>query len=172
MDKKKALVIIDMQMGFMNDNTKHLEDKIEKFINEHEGVFDKIIATAYINSEHTACYVFEHWDKCMANTVDTYLVPKVHSKIDICFEKDVYSCYSEKFKEYLRHFGIEEVYLCGVNTGCCVLHSAFDMYNDLVSCYVIEDLCGSTSGSKSHEAAIQVLEECITKDRVIHSSSV
>ena len=59
------------------------------------------------------------------------------------------------------------VYFAGVNTGCCVLHSAFDFYDDLVDCTVIEDLCGSTSGIKEHEEGISVLRSCITKERVV-----
>lgn len=167
--KRKALVVIDMQMGFMNEHTDHLEQKISDFIELHGEEFSVIIGTKYINNENTACYIFEKWTQCMADTVETYLVPKVSSKVEKIFEKSVYSCYSVEFKEYLKAMQIEEVYMCGVNTGCCVLHSAFDAYNDLVSCYVIADLCGSTSGNQSHECALQVLRECITEQRVINS---
>ena len=48
-----------------------------------------------------------------------------------------------------------------------MLHSAFDFYNDLVDCSVIEDLCGSTSGIREHEAALIVLRSCITEERVV-----
>lgn len=167
--KRKALVVIDMQMGFMNEHTAHLEQKIRDYIDEHREEFYVIIGTKYINNENTACYIFEKWTQCMAGTVETYLVPKVSSKVEKIFEKSVYSCYSAEFKEYLKAMQIEEVYMCGVNTGCCVLHSAFDAYNDLVSCYVIADLCGSTSGNQSHECALQVLRECITEQRVVNS---
>ena len=48
-----------------------------------------------------------------------------------------------------------------------MLHSAFDFYNDLADCSVIEDLCGSTSGIREHEAALIVLRSCITEERVV-----
>jgi nicotinamidase-related amidase len=89
---------------------------------------------------------------------------------DITFQKSVYSCYNDEFKQYLKENDINELFMCGVNTGCCVLHSAFDTYNDLVSTYVIQDLCGSTSGFQPHLNAIQVLRECITRDRVVTTS--
>lgn len=166
---KKALVIIDMQVGFMNEHTEHLEQRIRDYIDSHGEEFDTIIGTKYINNENTACYIFEKWTNCMANTVETYLVPKISNKVDKVFEKSIYSCYSKEFKEYIKAMNIDDVYMCGVNTGCCVLHSAFDAYNDVVSCYVIADLCGSTSGIESHERAIELLKECITKERVIKS---
>jgi nicotinamidase-related amidase len=91
---------------------------------------------------------------------------------DVIFDKNVYSCYNEEFRKYLRENDIDELYFCGVNTGCCVLHSAFDSYNDLVSTYVIEDLCGSTNGVSSHNCAIQILSECITRNRIINETWV
>jgi nicotinamidase-related amidase len=55
----RALVVIDMQNGFINKSTKPLVKYISRFINEHGAYFDKIIATRYINNSHTPCYIFE-----------------------------------------------------------------------------------------------------------------
>lgn len=168
-DTKRILVIIDMQKGFMNQHTQHLADRIRQYAFKNRNFFKYIITTKYINHEGTACYQFEKWYKCMHDTEEAGLVPEVEELSAINVEKDKYSCYNTDFQNLLKGLHLNEVYLCGVNTGCCVLHSAFDMYNDLISCYVIEDLCGSTSGPDSHKAAIKVLSECITKDRVIQS---
>ena len=64
---------------------------------------------------------------------------------------------------------IRLIVFCGVNTGCCVLASVMNAYDSVFDVTVIEDLCASTSGVASHEAGIQILKECITKDRVITS---
>lgn len=168
-DKKQALVIIDMQKGFMNDHTKHLPKKIIEFLNHEGHNFDYIITTRYVNHENTACYVFEGWKECMEGTAESELVSEFRQLQHFNVDKDKYSCYNTEFKNLIHGLHIDEIYLCGVNTGCCVLHSAFDMYNDLLSVYVIEDLCGSTSGPDSHRAAIKVLNECITPQRVIAS---
>ena len=85
------------------------------------------------------------------------------------FDKDKYSCWNEEMKQFIRDNGVEKIYFAGVNTGCCVLNSVLDCYNDVVDCTVIEDLCGSTSGIKEHEAALTVLRSCITQERVISS---
>lgn len=168
MEKKQALVIIDMQKGFINQHTAHLPKRIQEYIDREGYNFDKIITTRYLNHENTACYVFEEWKECMVGSEDSTLVSEFTGQY-VNVDKDKYSCYNTDFKNIIRGLGITDVFLCGVNTGCCVLHSAFDMYNDLVSVYVIEDLCGSTSGPESHAAAIQVLRECITRKRVINS---
>lgn len=166
---KNALVIIDMQIGFINNNTKHLPDKISDFIDNNRDKFDIILATQYINHENTPCYIFDGWKDCMEGTDEIKIVSAISSKVDCVIQKDVYSCWCKDLIDKLNNLNIDKVYFVGVNTGCCVLHSAFDAYNSLQDCAVIEDLCGSTSGYDSHKVALQVLRECITKQRVIKS---
>ena len=162
---KNCLVIIDMQVGFMNDNTKHLIEPMIDFIKNNK--FDYIAATRYINHENTACYVFEKWKGCMQGTSDVEVVDELKPFINKTFDKDKYSCWNEEFKQYVKENNIKKLTFVGVNTGCCVLHSVYDAYNDLMECEVISNLCGSTSGEQSHKAALRILRECITQERVI-----
>lgn len=159
-------LIIDMQNGFINNNTQHLVEKICDF---RAGIANHVITagTRYVNHEHTACYVFEGWKSCMAGAEEAEIVPELRGCMQRVFDKDKYSCWNEEMKAFIRDNEIKKIYFVGVNTGCCVLHSAMDCYNDLVDCAVIEDLCGSTSGIEEHEAALVVLRSCITKERVI-----
>ena len=103
----------------------------------------------------------------MAGTEEAEIIPTLRPFMARVFDKDKYSCWNDEMKAFIRDNEIEKVYFAGVNTGCCVLHSVFDFYNDLVDCSVIEDLCGSTSGVREHEAALIVLRSCITDGRVI-----
>ena len=164
--KKTLFLIIDMQNGFINRNTEGIDNRILKFLDR---IRDRVIAagTRYVNHEHTACYIFEGWKACMAGTEEAEIIPTLRPFMARVFDKDKYSCWNDEMKAFIRDNEIEKVYFAGVNTGCCVLHSAFDFYNDLVDCSVIEDLCGSTSGVREHEAALIVLRSCITDRRVI-----
>lgn len=159
-------LIIDMQNGFINNHTEGLVEKIHDFQTD---IADHVITagTRYVNHDHTACYVFEGWKSCMAGTKEAEVVPELWGCMQRVFDKDKYSCWNEEMKAFIRDNKVKKVYFAGVNTGCCVLHSAMDFYNDLVDCAVIEDLCGSTSGKEEHEAALVVLRSCITKQRVI-----
>lgn len=159
-------LIIDMQNGFINNFTEHLVEKIQDF---QTSIAAHVLTagTRYVNHEHTACYLFEGWKSCMAGTKEAEIVPELRGCMQRVFDKDKYSCWNDEMKAFIRDNEIEKIYFAGVNTGCCVLHSAMDCYNDLVDCAVIEDLCGSTSGMEEHEAALVVLRSCITKERVI-----
>lgn len=169
MEKTRALVIIDMQKGFINDKTAHLPNLILDYANTHH--FDHILGTAYINNENTACYIFEKWYKCMEGSEEAEIVPELKPIIGKVFNKGKYSCWNEEFRQYVQDNNIDELYFVGISTACCVLHSAFDAYDDLQECYVISDLCGSMRGESSHQPALQLLRECITEDRVITSTT-
>ena len=161
------IAVIDMQNGFVNEYTEGIDRKILDFL---EAIKEKdvcVVGTRYVNHEHTPCYVFEGWKDCMEGTKETQVLDKLRPSLQRIFDKDKYSCWNGEMKQFVKEQGIEKIYFTGVNTGCCVLHSAFDCYNDLVDCSVIEDLCGSTSGPAEHEAALVVLRSCITKERVV-----
>ena len=159
-------LIIDMQNGFINNFTEGLIPKILDF---QAQIGDSVITagTRYINHEHTACYVFEGWKSCMTGTEEVEIIRELRGCMQRVFDKDKYSCWNEEMKVFVRENKIKKIYFAGVNTGCCVLNSILDCYNDLVDCAVIEDLCGSTSGIEEHEAALTVLRSCITEERVI-----
>lgn len=78
---KTALVIIDMQNGFINENTKELIPKIVNLAKN--GNFDKVIGTRYINNQNTACYIDEHFDDCFTGTKSCKLVSEIHILVGI-----------------------------------------------------------------------------------------
>lgn len=166
--KKILFLIIDMQNGFVNEHTEGLAGKIRDFWAQ---VKDHCITagTRYVNHEKTACYLFEGWKACMEGSEEAEIIPELRPAMSAVFDKDKYSCWNEELKAFVRTHAVEKIYFAGVNTGCCVLHSVLDCYNDLADCAVIEDLCGSTSGKREHEAGLVVLKSCITKERVISS---
>jgi len=166
---KTLILIIDMQNGFQNAYTEGLDQKTLRFLDqlEEKGADVLVAGTCYVNHEQTACYRFEGWKACMAGTREAEILASLRPRMQRVFQKDKYSCWNEEMRQFVQENGIEKVYFTGVNTGCCVLHSAFDFYNDLADCSVIEDLCASTSGVREHEAALIVLRSCITRERVI-----
>lgn len=174
MDKKtqSALVIVDMQKEFINRNTKDVPGRIEKFLEKRADAFSLIIGTQYVNHEGTACYQYEGWKKCMVGDDGTELCHELREYMDCVVQKDKYTCYTDEFQKILKQHGIKKVYFCGVNTGCCVLHSVLDCYEDVMDCYVISDLCGSTSGKHYHDISIDLLGTLITKERLISSDEI
>lgn len=169
---RNCLVIVDMQNGFINEHTEHLINIIEKFIKDKGTEFTDIVGTRYINHKNTACYIFEGWKECMKGTEEADIVEQLKPYISRVFDKDKYSCWNKEFRDYVEINEFDKLYFIGVNTGCCVLHSILDAYNDLQDSCIISDLCGSTKGKESHENSLSILREIITEQRVIESTNI
>ena len=99
---KSALVIIDMQLGFTNEHTKHVPVKIKEFLDTNKNKFDYVIATKYINHYNTACYKYENWIGCMGGTDDVKFCTEIEGLYDTRFIKDKFTCYNEEFKSYIK----------------------------------------------------------------------
>lgn len=166
---KNCLVIVDMQIGFINQYTEHLPKKIADFIDNHS-VFSCIAATRYCNTPDTACYKLGDWKECMTGTDDASLSPVIVPYVQKIFDKKTYSGFTEEFKIFSEHEKFDKIYFCGVNTDCCVLATVLSCYDNVYDCAVIEDLCASTLGKKKHDHAIELMSDNITSKRIIYSA--
>lgn len=164
-----CLVLIDIQNGFITDETKHIPIDVKNFIEKNKMRFSDIVATAYINHENSGCYKLGNWKDCMAGTEESEVVDILKPYITRTFMKDTYTCFTPEFTDYIKTHKYDKVYFCGIDTGCCVLASVFSCYDMVQDCAVISDLCGSVNGQTSWNSAIQLLKENITEERLISS---
>lgn len=168
---KNCLVIVDMQNGFINENTSHLPHKIAEFISTHN-CFDMISATRYCNTPDTACFKLGGWRECMSGTYDADIAAEIKPYVQRIFDKTTYSGFTAEFKQFINNEGFDRLYFCGVNTDCCVLATVFSCYDSVMDCAVIADLCASTLGNVKHENALELLRDNITNQRVISSRDI
>lgn len=166
---KNCLVIVDVQLGFINKNIEYLPYRIAEFINAHS-IFDSIVATRYCNNSNTACYTLGNWKECMSGTPEAKLSPIILPFVQRIFDKTTYSGFTDEFKRFIKEQNFDKLYFCGVNTDCCVLATVFSCYDNIQDCAVIADLCASTLGKIKHDNAIELLRDNITKQRVIYTS--
>ena len=69
--------------------------------------------------------------------------------------------------DYINENKITEIYLCGIDTECCVLKTAFDLFELEYNVYVLKDYCACTHGIEKHNNALEILRRNIGKDYVI-----
>ncbi len=62
-----------------------------------------------------------------------------------------------EIKEGLRRNNISEVDLCGFDTDCCVLATAYDLFDQGIKPVVLENLTWSTSKERLHAPALKML---------------
>ena len=156
------LLIIDMQNQFINEHTDFLVNKIQNLI--AEGKFNNIVFTRFINDENNVCYKKLKYTGCIKEEQRRIVIETEGSKV---IDKRTYSALNEEFIKYLYDNNIEEVYLCGIDTECCVLKTALDMFESGYNVYVLRSYCACTHGVERHNNAIKILERNIGKKFII-----
>jgi nicotinamidase-related amidase len=101
--------------------------------------------------------------KCFAGTVWAEFMPPVApAETEPVVVKKKYSgFFATDLELVLRSLDIETLFIGGVNTNNCVLHTAFDAHARDLRVVVLEDACGSMNGQAYHEAAIRQIEAAI-----------
>lgn len=164
---KNVLVVIDLQMGFMNDNTLKVANNIRDLFDS--GKYSAVIATKFTNMPGSSFDSFLGW-KGMLDEKEKELLPFVEEYADSIISKCSYSCVKNtNFIQSLVALcdGLpEEVTLVGVDTDACVLATAIDLFEMGIRPIIIEDCVGSSGGDECHEAGMLLLKRSIGKEQI------
>ncbi|MBV8531841.1 MAG: cysteine hydrolase [Candidatus Eremiobacteraeota bacterium] len=164
MTSRRALVIVDLQRGFINEHTKHLISPIEAFQNQ----FEHSIATRFYHRPgSTLCRLLgiEGFAKGSPET-ELAFRPKPGTHV---IEKPTYSCVTSDFLALLRSRELREATLCGVDTDQCVLIIAAELLQHDIVPIVRADLTASAAGPDYTESGLFLLRRLIGKEQVVLS---
>lgn len=165
-----CLLLIDVQNGFVSKATEHV---ISRIMSLDCGRFDHVVASRFVNAEGSPYRRVMGWEK-LSSPPETDLIPFVEEAVERVFVKNVYTMANREFLDYLDCCGIDVVYLCGIDTDCCVLKTAVDLFELDRDVRVLEHYCASNGGPESHEAALRVMgrqisENCIIRGELLDS---
>ncbi len=162
-NKKQALLILDVQKGFINEYTK----VIPALVQELQYNYDHVFILKFFNPGNKFRFVkWMSFNKFMKDSVETELAfePKENSKI---IEKFTYSCVNTKFLKNLYDIGINEVHICGINTDICVMANALALFdNDDFKPIVLSKYCASTRGESQHNYALECLSHALGEQHI------
>ncbi len=159
---KSLLLVIDLQNAFINQNTEKVPSKIEETIASNQ--YDDVAFTRFVNYEDSLYIKKLNWRGCLSEEDKTIVI---NTKDYQVFDKSIYSSVTKELIEYIHKNQITEIHLCGINTDCCVLKTALDLFELGYNVYVLENLCGSTYGMERHNQAIDILKRNIGENYVI-----
>lgn len=163
---KNVLVVIDLQVGFINDKTLKVVNNIRDLLDS--GKYDAAIATKFTNMPGSSFDSFLGW-KGMLDEKEKELLPFVEEYADCVISKCSYSCVNTNFIQSLVAFCgslPEEVTLVGVDTDACVLATAINLFEIGIKPIIIEDCVGSSGGDECHEAGMLLLKRSIGKEQI------
>lgn len=159
---RSALLIIDVQVGFVNGATRHVVPKVEALQKQYPHVY----ATRFINAEGSPYRNLLDWHRFYESSDD---VPLAFNPVDgvIVIDKHVYTCVTPAFLGDLRSKGIEEVAICGIDTDACVSACAVDLFENGIRPILLSEACASHAGAEYHEAALRILTRLIGKRQIV-----
>lgn len=163
---KNVLVVIDLQVGFINDNTVKVANNIRDLLDR--GEYSAVIATKFANMPGSSFDSFLGW-RGMLGEEEKALLPFVEENADCVISKCSYSCVNTNFIQSLVAFCgslPEEVTLVGVDTDACVLATAIDLFEMGIRPIIIEGCVGSSGGEECHEAGMLLLKRSIGKEQI------
>lgn len=159
----KALVVIDVQKYFLNNKTKIVTSDIQKYLKQNSGKYLKIYFTIFKNDPQGPLWRISEWNGCTGSP-DTDVCEEIieFTNKDNLFYKNILSAFKvPRIKESLERDQVSEVDLCGFDTDCCVLATAYDLFDAGIKPVVLENLTWSTSKENLHKVAIQMVERNI-----------
>lgn len=102
-------------------------------------------------------------DLCTEGSVYAEFMPETtplpHEPVVVKFRYSGF--YATDLELVLRGLGIRQLFVGGVNTNNCVLHTSFDAQARDFGVVLLEDAAGSMNGPAYHEAAVRQIEASI-----------
>ena len=159
------LLIVDVQLGFLNKYTEHLAERVATLI--ARGEYDPILFTRFVNLPNGPYPRFLDWDACMGPP-ETDIAPELCQYVqeELVFTKPGYAGISDELADYLTEQRFEQITIVGIDTDMCVLKVTMDIFDLNIRPIVLADCCGSTAGLQSHLAGLAVLARNIGADHL------
>ena len=161
MSDNSALLIVDVQAGFVNDATKHIVSAVEAL----QSRYDRVYATRFINAQDSPHRNWIDWHRFGEDSPEIELAFSVGDDT-VVVDKNTYTCVDDEFLSDLRKHKIEEVHICGIDTDACVLKSAVDLFEAGIRPVVLANACASHAGQEFHEYALRILRRLIGKAQI------
>ena len=157
-----ALLIVDVQEGFVNDSTRHVVPAVEKLQYRYEHIY----ATRFINGADSPHRNFIDWHRFgeYSPEIELAFVPSPKAVI---LDKTAYTCVTPAFMDDLRERGVVEVHICGIDTDVCVLKCAVDLFENGIRPVVLSQASASHAGDDYHQSALHILPRLIGARQVL-----
>jgi nicotinamidase-related amidase len=167
---KKALLVIDMQIDYIDENGKFPIEK--KQINNLIATTNYIIDDFY-NNNYEIIYMKNVFRKndiknifrnfaVIEGSAGAEIDPRINMRSDIIFTKYTPDSFSNKrFENYLTRNQINELYVCGVKADECVYETAVSAFNRNYIVNYISNAVGSSSIKDIENAIVKLRKKGI-----------
>lgn len=162
-----CLFVIDIQHGFISENTKHVIQRIKSLLDQN--IFEYVIFTRFINTLDSPYVKYLNWHGLISE-IEQKIVTELEGFANKVFDKNIYTACNVETLRFLQERNIKTIFICGIDTEGCVLKTAVDFFEANVRSYVLEYYSASNGGDNCQKAAILVLSQLIGINHIITGS--
>ena len=159
----KALIFIYVQKFFLNQNTRKIVKEIQKYLRKNISEYAVVYITIFKNDSQSPLWKISGWKECTSSP-DTDICDELKgftNNKNLFYKNFLSALKVPEIRSGLKEHNVSSVDLCGFDTDCCVLATAYDLFDEGVKPVVLENLTWSTSKEKLHKPALQMLERNI-----------
>lgn len=176
MTRSSALLVVDVQNGFINDKSKHVVPVIRDLAAKWTELQGDIIFTRYHNYPGSPYERLIGWHGLM-DSPQTDIASELTPFLDLpntrTIDKRVYTAFTDAGREALSKYS--DLYICGIATDGCVLKTALDAFEGGYTPWVIEDACASNAtrhpASEVHRSALTLMSRLVGANQIIQSTN-
>lgn len=172
--RRHALVVIDMQNGFVNDRSRPVIPVVADLVARWKRGGAPIVFTRYHNYPGSPFERLIKWTQLQTSpSVD--LIPELTdaaTQAIAVIDKKIYSLFTAEGVALVEDQGWTDLVFCGIATESCVLKSAVDAFERDLTPWIVTDGSASHGGVAAHEAGLLVASRFIGEDQLIESSEV
>jgi len=174
--RKYALVVIDMQNGFVNPSSAHVVPIVSRLVQRWQPTGNPIIFTRYFNYSGSPYERLIGWaglkESPSTDLVDEIAVYAGDSQAHLV-NKTGYTALTQEGSELIHNLGVTDIFACGIATDGCVLKTVLDTFEAGITPWVVADACASNASrhpaQQIHESALLLMSRLVGKDQVIDS---
>jgi nicotinamidase-related amidase len=154
-EKKRALILVDIQEGFLNDDNRWIIPNIKNIINE--GGYSLTVEAVFHADPDSL------WDKQIKWLFPMQpTIPEIKLLLNsstITTTKISRSAFKgdKNLVNIFKQNSIEEVHIVGLDTNDCVFATAQESFDLGFFTYVLEECTAASEGEEYREAAIKIL---------------
>ena len=154
---KTALVVVDVQNGFVTENSRHVVPVIADLVDRWTAAGRPVVFTRYRNHPDSLFHSLMEWRK-LTDAPDTDIVDELQDAVSraIVIDKKGYSLFNEQGRALVEEKGWTDLVFCGIDTESCVLKSAVDAFEAGIRPWVLTDASASHSDQTGQEAGLLV----------------
>ncbi|MEV1145451.1 isochorismatase family cysteine hydrolase [Micromonospora sp. NPDC049799] len=173
-ETRAALIVIDMQNGFINDRSRHVIPKVVDLVERWEATGRPVVFTRYHNYPGSPFERLIHWS-AVQGPPETEIVAELaeHAhRARAVIDKKTYSFFSDAGTELAEREGWTDLVFCGVATESCVLKSAADAFERDLTPWLVTDASASHGGQAAHEAGLLVARRFIGAGQLVTADTI